>query len=162
MRPRSDDAHFATDYVPQLRQFIEAGATQPSAKASNAWVFLEFEERALALVFGAEFFLARIRVNTHRAEFEAAESIAFLADAIGDVEDGTRRIEADQKRQQQEERRQQDESKSCKNNVEGTLHCETDGGNRLPLEIHDRETANGMKRSAPAQSIVEVRKKFYT
>ena len=105
---------------------------------------------------------ARIRVDTHGSELEAAETVAFVSDAIRNVEDRPRRIEADQKSQQQNERRKQDESKSRENNVERALHGETDGRNRLPLEIHDRETADGVKRSAPAQSVVEVGKKFYT
>src|SRR5258707_13191890 len=41
-RPRTDDAHFAPQYVEELRQLVEAGSPQPPPHARHARIVCQF------------------------------------------------------------------------------------------------------------------------
>ena len=79
-RARPDKAHVAAQHVPQLRQLVELGATQPGASSGDA-AKLGFVRRAIA---GA---------NAHGAQFDQAEAATIAAktflnkDWIGAVAD---------------------------------------------------------------------------
>src|SRR5947208_10251507 len=65
VRARPDQAHVAEQYVPQLRQFVQAVAPKESSQLRDSGVIRDFEKRSLAFVFDAEFVLEGFGVGDH-------------------------------------------------------------------------------------------------
>ena len=84
-RPWADQAHFSTEHVPDLRQFIETGFAQESPQARDAWISAQL---MVAEPFGPGLGIALeqvvqdlLGVRDHGAELQALERAAALADA---------------------------------------------------------------------------------
>src|SRR5450759_5895685 len=86
MRPRPYQAHLPAQHVPELRQFVEAVAADDTADAGDSGVVLNFEDRALSLVAGAQLFLEVFGVGHHGAKLKAAEAAAFDTGAFRGVD----------------------------------------------------------------------------
>src|SRR5208283_216563 len=83
MRPRPNQAHLPAQHIPELREFVEAVAAEDVADASDSGVVVDFEDRALQLVAGAQIFLEVFGVGHHGAKLVAAERTAFDPGALG-------------------------------------------------------------------------------
>jgi hypothetical protein len=94
-RARANEAHIAFENVPKLREFIEAVLPHKTPGAGDAGIVDHLKEDAFALVEVAKVPLLMVRVHDHGAELVAGEIAAFLADAAGDIEDGTAGVELD-------------------------------------------------------------------
>ena len=77
LRTRADDGHFAFEDVPELRQFVNAQASEPAAERDSGF----FRSPAPG---AAAFFV----VHRHGAVFDDVEGVAVPADAFLPVEDG--------------------------------------------------------------------------
>src|SRR3954452_19881822 len=84
-RPRAHQAHVALQDVPQLRQLVQARATQQPPDARDARVVLEVEPRRI-LAEGAQLLGERVRVLHHGPEREQAQAARQPADAPRRVE----------------------------------------------------------------------------
>src|SRR5208282_343012 len=96
MRPRSDQAHFSEQYVPELREFVEAVAADDTADRSNSGVVVKFENWALSLVAVAQLFLEVFGAGHHGAKLVATEAAAFGAGTFRGVDDRTGRVQPDE------------------------------------------------------------------
>ena len=90
MGTRSNQAHLPVQYVPELRQFVEAVAADHTADSRDSGVIIEFEDRPLPLVVGAQFLLQVFGVGHHGAKLVATEAAAFGSGAFRGVDDRTR------------------------------------------------------------------------
>src|ERR1035441_10916544 len=86
MRPRSNQAHFPEQHVPELREFVEAVAADDMADAGDSGVVVKFENRAFSLVAVAQLFLEELGVGHHGAKLVTAEAAAFGAGAFRGVD----------------------------------------------------------------------------
>ncbi len=75
-RPRPHHTHFALEYVPQLRQFVELGIPQPLAQRRNTRITLSGDPWAIIAV-------GRF---VHGTELENAEWCAVTADSLAPIE----------------------------------------------------------------------------
>src|SRR5207248_558585 len=85
-RSRTNEAHFAREHVPNLRQFVEARAPQPAANPCDARVAAELvirlplggQLRVLVEILGKH----GVCVWEHRAEFPSLEPPAKTTNAL--------------------------------------------------------------------------------
>src|SRR5208282_3648512 len=96
MRPRSNQAHFSAQHVPELREFVEAIAADDTADAGDSGVVVNFENRAFSLVAVAQLFLQVFGVGHHGAKLIAAEAAPFGAGAFRGVDNRTGRVQPDE------------------------------------------------------------------
>src|SRR5208282_5320205 len=89
MRPRSNQAHLAAQHVPELWQFVEAVAADRASDSRDSGVVVDFEDRALSLVAGAQVFLELCGIGHHRAKLVATEAASFGAGAFRAVKNRT-------------------------------------------------------------------------
>lgn len=98
-RPRSYEAHFPFQYVPELRQLIEAGLSKEGAARCDAGIILQFEFfipfRFGRRVGSQEVLQYFFRVYAHGAEFVAVEFFPFFADTAMLEDDRSRRVVID-------------------------------------------------------------------
>src|SRR5581483_11744991 len=64
-RARSDDAHISKEYVPKLRELVDAEFPHPSSKPCNSWILRHLEDRTAHFVVLHELFQASVRVRNH-------------------------------------------------------------------------------------------------
>src|SRR5882724_1800147 len=67
MWPRTNHAHFAFEYIPQLWEFIKTVAPQKTAKPSDARVVPNLEKRPLPLIAVTQFLPQLVRSRNHGA-----------------------------------------------------------------------------------------------
>ena len=104
MGPRSNQAHFPTQHVPELREFVEAVAADDTADAGDSGVAVNFEDRALSLVAGAQVFLEVGGVGHHGAKLVATKAAAFGSGALRAVDGRTGRVQPDEQGHDRHER----------------------------------------------------------
>ena len=149
-RPRSSEAHVATQHVPQLRQLVERGPAQPPADARHAGIGGQLERVAANLVQLHELGQAILRAVVHRPELQHLERAPVKSDAPLLEQRSSRRVLADRQREDQHQRREQHDQRSGPNDVEQTLGDERDdpirtGDDRVDWEPFELLHAAGRK-----------------
>ena len=56
-RPRTDDAHFSTQHIEELRQLVKAVLPEEAADAGDAGIVAHLKQNAVALVHGSQILL---------------------------------------------------------------------------------------------------------
>jgi hypothetical protein len=113
LRPWSNEAHFAYEHVPELRQFIELEAAQENA-----------QRRDPAVSFGRERQPELVGVTDHRTELPDPEWLPELADANLPIEHRPAVGKLDRQRDEPPHRREQHQPDRGAHNVKETLHSE--------------------------------------
>src|SRR5512139_694320 len=107
----ADEAHVAEEHVENLRQFVDAGASDEAPGERHAAVILPCSER-LAVFFG---------VDAHAAEFEDGEIAAPLADALLAVQHGAGAFQLDEQGGHSHEWQADDQHRRAYQQVEQAL-----------------------------------------
>ncbi len=95
-RARADEAHLALEHVPELRELVEARASQEAADARHARVdTLDLEQRAVDLVHVQDLAAPLLRADGHRPELDDLERRAETAAARLPVERRALAVDAD-------------------------------------------------------------------
>src|ERR1017187_7834547 len=112
-RPGADEAHVADENIPELRELVDAGATEETAERSDARVVLHLEDGAAHFVVSLEFRAQHFGIGDHRAELVHREEASVQAAAFLPKKDGAGRGEFDNdgdgQRGQRPENRQPDQ-----------------------------------------------------
>src|SRR6185436_19328725 len=110
MRPWAHQAHVPQEHVPELRQLVDAPATQRLAELRDPRVVGQLERRtALDLVTGPERVALRVGAAAHRPELGDRERLAITARARLAEEDRAPVRDEDQQRYDGQDGRQDDE-----------------------------------------------------
>ena len=94
-RPGADEAHVADENIPELREFVDAGAAQEMPERCDARVVLHLEDGAAHLVESLEFRAQHFGIGDHRAELVHREEASVQAAAFLSKQDGAGRSEFD-------------------------------------------------------------------
>ena len=106
-RPRPDQGHVTAHHIPELRQFVQAGATQQVADRRDARVVARLEERARHLIDLGQLREATVRTLVHGAELQDVEAIEMPTRAPLPVDDLPGGAELDHRGNQEAHRRQE-------------------------------------------------------
>src|SRR5260370_9424192 len=99
-RAGADEAHFAFEHVPELRQFVEMRTAQEAAAGNNSRIIIEFKDRSLHLVAPEQCRETLLRVNAHGPKLVKHASPAFLAELRLSKQNRPRRVAAQPNRMQ--------------------------------------------------------------
>ena len=111
-RTRADDAHVATQDVPELRELVDRGPPEDAADPRDPAVALVHR------VAGAD----ALGADDHRAELEDLEVVAVLAHARLPVQRQAPVLELRRERREAEQRARQDEADSGDRDVGRAVH----------------------------------------
>src|ERR1700676_5756698 len=100
MRPRSDQAHVPLQYIPQLRELIQAVASQKTSQACNARIIRHLEKWPRSLVSLPQSVFQRVRIAHHGAKFVAADKPPLPSRSPRAIERRSQRVQLDQPRDQ--------------------------------------------------------------
>lgn len=103
-RARADEAHLAAEDIPELGEFVDAGAPDEFAERGDARVLRHFENRAIHFVVLVECRFLLFCIGDHRAEFIHQEFFSVEAGTGLGEEDGTAGSEFDGESDEEEER----------------------------------------------------------
>jgi hypothetical protein len=121
MWARSDQAHVASQNVPQLRQFVETVLAKKSAERCEPRIAGDLEERPATLVLMTQRFLETVRSGDHRAEFVAIKWTTALAQAPRAINHRSTRPELDCHRDDQHDRPEEGQENRGQKNVHSRL-----------------------------------------
>src|SRR5262245_36170736 len=111
-RTRADETHVTLEDIPQLRQFVEAAASQEPADRRHTNVAFLCRPHRARRFFG---------VGRHRSELMQREYAAELADALLVVQHCAWRCQPDKGRDHQHDRRRNDQTDGCSHDVDDAL-----------------------------------------
>lgn len=124
-RPRSHEAHFPFQHVPELGQFVEAGLSEEGAALCNAGIILQFEFsipfRLGFRVGGQEVFQDFFGVDAHGTEFVAVEFFSISSYPSMFKDDRPRGIVVDPEGDGKENRRDHEAADDGGGEVEGSF-----------------------------------------
>ena len=108
-RPRTDETHIATNYVPELRQLVKAGVPHEiSDDRQHPWVVRELEKalpfRARLRITAQILLQPLFGVSIHRAKLQHPQCLRVAPDALLNVDRGTRIDELNGKRKNDDDR----------------------------------------------------------
>lgn len=106
-RPGADQAHLAAEDVDQLRQLIDTGFTEESARSGDSRVVFDLEDRPFRLVEMFDFGKSGLGIDMHRAELEHREDVFAQADPLLDEKDRAGGVEFDRQGDEEKERDEQ-------------------------------------------------------
>jgi len=95
VRTRAYKTHVALEYVPQLRQLVEAVFAQKRAEPRDARIVRNLEEGTTALVQMDQLLAKSVRPRDHGSKFIAREGNPVFAYAPRRVNDGPLRVQSD-------------------------------------------------------------------
>lgn len=154
MRAGANEAHLSLEDVDELGQLVEAEFAEPAAGAGDAGIFLHFEEGTLAFVGCAQLLFAALGVHDHAAELVADEGNAFLADALGAVEDFAGGVQANDQGDDKEERRENEQGGGGEDDVHDALDEEAESRNGLAVQFDHRKGTDEAEGSVPGEAFV--------
>jgi hypothetical protein len=96
VRPWANQAHFASQDVPQLRQLVDAVAPQEGPNSCKPRIARHFEKRSGAVVVVSQAQFQVICVPDHSPEFVTTKEPALSPHALSTIENRPRRIQLDQ------------------------------------------------------------------
>src|SRR5271170_98186 len=120
-RARTDKAHIAFEDVPELWEFVNAGATEKLSERGDAWIVFDFEDRAGHFVEAFELVDQCFGTRNHGAELVDQETALIETDALLKEEDRAAGSEFNEKSDNGEERRERDEKGQGDEAIKGTL-----------------------------------------
>src|SRR5208337_1574268 len=138
MRPRPDQAHLPVQHIPELRKFVEAVAAENMADASDSGIVVDFEDRALPLIAGAQILLQVFGVGHHGAKLVATEGAAFDPGAFGGINHRTGRVQVDKQSDDRHERTDQRQDECGPDDIYGPLQKQGGARQRLAVQGDDR------------------------
>ena len=146
-RPRTDETHIATNYVPQLRQLVKAGVPHEiSDDRQHPWVVRELEKalpfRARLRITAQMLLQPLFGVSIHRAKLQHPQCLRVAPDALLNVDRGTRIDELNGKRKNDDDRRYQQRNGDRENNIDGALKH---------LIVSQTEVAPDLNSDCPAE-----------
>ncbi len=131
VRSRADNRHLALEHVPELRQFVDAGASQEAADAGDAFV----ADRDLADVLVS-------LADGECAQLENLDDLTVQAAAALPVDDRSVAFELDGDRGEREDRQGNDDANAGDDDVLGALHQGRPAGQRLVLHVDETDLAD--------------------
>lgn len=149
VRTRADEGHRAGKDEEELGQFVDRQAADELADAGDARIVLDLHHRPVGTdIAVGKFGVAQaVHPVEHRAEFQVAEFLAALADAIERrivvelrEEDRAAGIELDGDRGQDHDRARQDDEDERTDDVEDALGDPSPAVERSLLHFDDRQT----------------------
>src|SRR6266849_2195095 len=120
-RAGADEAHFAFEHVPELRQFVKMRAAHEAAAGNNSRIIIEFKDRSLHLVAPEQCRETLLRINAHGAKLVKHESPAVLAEPRLAKQNRPRRMAAQPERMQRVHEAAYHQSRERPGNVETAL-----------------------------------------
>ena len=120
-RPGADQAHGSRENLEELRELVERGRPDVTAKTSQAGVILDLEEPVGGLTEVPKVIPLAIRVHDHRPELEHHERLTIPSDPSRAEEDRPGGVELDQDRDHEHHRSQQDDRDQRDDDVDGPL-----------------------------------------
>ncbi len=120
-RAGADEAHFAFEHVPELRQFVEMRTAHEAAAGNNSRIIIEFKDRSLHLVAPEQCRETLLRVNAHGAKLVKHESPAVLAEPRLSKQNRSGRMAPQPKRMQRVHEAAYHQSRERPGNVESSL-----------------------------------------
>src|SRR6185436_6416406 len=114
---RTDETHFTTQNVEELREFVDAPFAKDAADGRDAGIVSKLEDGTGHFVEGGQFYFALLRVAAHGAELEHGERAAIEATSTLPKEDGARRRESDPQGGPCEQRRTKDDQGESATNI---------------------------------------------
>src|SRR5262245_16448719 len=122
MRTRADQAHLASEDIPQLRQFINTAFSQPPADARDTRVIGNFKPRTvIPFILLAQLGFQCMGIADHRTEFIEGEAPLTLTNAVQSDKDRSGRINLNEPSQQRPGKSQDDEADTRAHNVNGSF-----------------------------------------
>src|SRR5258708_40000451 len=94
---RTNEAHIACQYIPELRQLVQDPFSKKPAQLCYPWIVGNLEENSVPLVEMLKRFLAALRVRNHRPAFVADERRPLLSQSHRDAASRCLRIDLDVK-----------------------------------------------------------------
>src|SRR5467141_1935845 len=146
-RPRTDETHIATDYVPELRQLVKAAVTHEiSDNRQHPGVVRELEKalpfRARLRITAQMLLQPLLGVSIHRAKLQSPQSRRVAPDALLNVDRGARIDELNGKRKNDDDRRYQQRNGDREKNIDGALKH---------LIVSQTEVAPDLNSDCPAE-----------
>ena len=130
-RPRAHQAHLAADHVPELRQFVDAGAAQEATHAGDPRIVGDLEGGSADLVALLQLAQPLLGVGDHGAELEDLERSTVEADPRLPEED-----RRDPGRDRDQQRAQPDQGHGGQRQVHGPLDRQAEDPVRSVEERH--------------------------
>lgn len=155
-RTGTNEAHFSTDHVNELGEFVDAEAAKPGTEGEDAWVVADFEDRAVHLVLSGEFVTHGFGVGVHGAELPHHEGLSVAAGALLTEEDGARGSNTDADKGDDPEGDAQNEQDGGTNPVDGVLEQKRPGDLRRAMEDEHEATGESVECGASDGSLEEV------
>src|SRR5206468_4581289 len=155
--PWSDQAHLALDYIPQLRQLVDAPATDEHADVGAPRVIPHLEDRAFGLIVFEQLRQPLIGIGSHRPELPDDELAPATTDSRLSVQRRPSPIfQPDEERERNEEPREQDQNGQRDNDVDDPFHEEIHAEDGVVLHTHQRNAIDGVNVEAAQTDLVQV------
>ena len=155
MRARADQAHVAAQHVRELRQFVQGPAPQETADGCDARIVGDLHHRFIQCAGLAEFFLLRVRVGIHGAEFPHPKQPASRAGAWLPEEDRTTGGERDRRGDDGDHRGQDDQCDGRTSDVEDALERALTQPQAHLVQVHERQTGGHAQAESGAGNRTE-------
>ena len=79
--PWTDKGHITYQYVPELREFIQAKTSHPAAASGNARILFYFKDRTRSLVVLEKLNFTLLGINDHGSEFVEGERLLVFTNS---------------------------------------------------------------------------------
>ena len=152
----ADEAHFATEDVEELGEFVDAEAAEPGAEGEDAGVVADFEDGAVHFVLDGEFLSHGFGVGVHGAELPHHEGFAIPSGAFLPEEDGAGGDEPNADERNDPEGDAEDEEDSGADAVESVFEEERPGDLRGAVEDEHEASGEGVEGGAGDGGLEEV------
>src|SRR5581483_9488272 len=147
-RTGADEGHIAAQDVPELGEFIHAGAAEPFADGGTARVVADFEQRTLRFVQMPEGLFFFVCADAHGAEFVCGKDSAAAPDAVLFEDDCAGGRSFDEQGNDAHRNQEDDEEDYGKDNVHRAFESERAATDTGFFDADEGNAANSIHRDA--------------